>query len=104
MYCEDVDYSWRARANGYDVIINPSALFLHAVSNRENADKTWEMMLKSGHILARKWGNTEFAQWTAQRLKELAADPASSHVEEVPEEWRSVANFAHNFSFSPVRW
>lgn len=60
MYCEDVDYSWRARANGFAVKICPRALFFHSTTNRKLSETTQIMMLRSGIILAQKWGATDF--------------------------------------------
>lgn len=104
MYCEDVDLSWRARAHGFPVLINPRAQFLHAVTNRPAGSRTWEMMLESGHTLARKWGDAAFAAWTAEELAKLDRTPPTVVPVPVADEWRSIPDFTRHFHFSPVRW
>jgi hypothetical protein len=104
MYCEDVDLSWRARASGFPVLINPTALFLHAVTNRSTGPKMWAMMLASGHTLGKKWGNAAFATWTAEQMALIGESPAAVPAEPVPEAWRVIPDFGHHFSFSEVRW
>ena len=104
MYCEDVDLSWRVRAHGFAVLINPAALFLHAVTNREHRPQLWPSMLRSGHVLARKWGNVAFADWTASQLAELGEAPSAAQPDPVPEAWRDIPDFSRSFSFAPVRW
>lgn len=105
MYCEDVDISWRARAQGVAVRINPTALFVRATTNRTTSDTAWRMMLASGHKLAAKWGSQVFRNWTADRLREASeALPSIDDVTTVPEAWRQVAEFSRGFSFAEVRW
>ncbi len=102
MYCEDVDLSWRARAQGFAVLMNPAALFFHPVTNRPH--NTYATMLQSGNILARKWGNDAFAEWTAAEIAAAGGEAPSTALETIPPEWRDVADFSRHFSFSPVRW
>ncbi|MDN3567120.1 methyltransferase domain-containing protein [Paeniroseomonas aquatica] len=104
MYCEDVDLSWRARAHGFAVLINPAALFLHAVTNRTHRPQLWPMMLRSGHVLARKWGNPEFVAWAEAQLASLGEAPPGAEPKPVPESWHDIPDFSRGFSFSPVRW
>jgi len=104
MYCEDVDLSWRARAQGFRVLINPAALFLHAVTNRGTSPRMWSMMLASGHILGNKWGNEAFAAWTSEQMALVGEAPRKAAAQPVPGAWRTIPDFGHNFSFSEVRW
>jgi len=104
MYCEDVDFSWRARAQGFRALINPAALFLHAVTNRTSSPGTWSMMLAYGHILANKWGNGAFAAWTAEQMALIGETPRQATAEPVPQAWRAIPDFGRHFSFSEVRW
>lgn len=104
MYCEDVDLSWRARALGFRVCINPTALYLHAVTNRTTSPRMRSMMMASGHILGKKWGNAAFAAWAAEQIALAGETPPGAVAEPVPAEWRKVADFGHHFSFSEVRW
>jgi len=104
LYCEDVDLSWRARAQGIAVRIAPTALFLHAVTNRATGDAVRRWMLASGVILARKWGDAEFARDAARQLADLGSPVPESAPPTVPDAWRQVAAFTHGFSFSATRW
>ena len=104
MYCEDVDLSWRARANGFATRICPRALFLHGVTNRLESPDMYRMMLASGVVLARKWGNPEKAALLAAELKDIGLPVPVTQTEPVPESWRRMADFDHHFSFTPVRW
>ncbi|MBX6374123.1 MAG: class I SAM-dependent methyltransferase [Acetobacteraceae bacterium] len=106
MYCEDVDLSWRARAAGFAVRICPRALFLHAVTNRVPGDGTRAMMLRSGLVLARKWGApATFATALAVELGRIGhAPPADPDVAEMPAERRWVADFDHMLHFAQARW
>jgi GT2 family glycosyltransferase len=105
MYCEDVDLSWRARAQGVAVRLNPTALYMHAVTNRTTSEAAWRMMLASGHRLAAKWGSAAFRDWTAAKLREARLPlPDPGEVTPVPEAWRGVAEFGQGFSFAEPRW
>jgi GT2 family glycosyltransferase/SAM-dependent methyltransferase len=104
MYCEDVDLSWRARANGFAVLLNPTALFLHAVTNRTHNPRLWPMMLESGNALARKWGNAGFEAWTVEQLAAIGRKPPSAVPAPVAPEWRDIPDFSRHFSFSSARW
>ena len=104
MYCEDVDLSWRARANGFAVRICPRALFLHGVTDRDTDPAHLRVTYNSGIILARKWGSPKFESWLNLELKAIGFDPADVQPKKVPEEWIRVADFDHEFSFSETRW
>lgn len=104
MYCEDVDLSWRARAQGYALKTCPRALFLHAVTNREMRPATLKMIFESALLLARKWGSVEFEQDVIRHLSAQGFTIPEGSPEQVPEEWRRYADFSHQFSFSLPRW
>lgn len=104
MYCEDVDLSWRAKAQGFALRVCPAALFMHSVTNRKVSDDTREMIFTSGMILARKWGNTTFEQWLKKEIGSLGRPVPEFSVKLRPDAWRRYSNFSHQFSFSPVRW
>jgi GT2 family glycosyltransferase len=104
MFCEDVDLSWRARANGFAVRICPRALFLHRVTNRSIEPGRLKMIYNSGIILARKWGDPKFESWLTSELKSIGFTPDDVHPVRVPEEWQYVADFEHQTSFSQTRW
>ncbi|WP_199707962.1 rhamnan synthesis F family protein [Teichococcus wenyumeiae] len=104
MYCEDVDLSWRARANGFALKTCPAALFLHAVTNRQISKATIKMIYESGVVLARKWGSSSFENWLRSELQGMELQMPAAAPEMVPEEWRSYADFDHHFSFATPRW
>jgi GT2 family glycosyltransferase len=104
MYCEDVDLSWRARAQGFALKTCPTALFLHAVTNRPSSELTRRMMFQSGVILARKWGSPAFEAWLRPELEALGASLPEAAPVGVPTEWRRYADFSHRFSFAKPRW
>ncbi len=54
LYCEDVDFSWRARAAGFACQLAPSAKVFHFADDRENRRAA---MLRSAETLWRKWKN-----------------------------------------------
>ena len=109
LYCEDVDLSWAARRAGFATLTCPAALFYHDVSDRGYSARIWREMLIAGRYLAHKWGGADFRKFTETELlnKEFfknarefpVLDPAH-----VLADGAKFANFAHNFSFSRVRW
>jgi hypothetical protein len=104
MYCEDVDFSWRARAAGFSVKTCPRALFYHPVTGLAPDQTTTERYLHSGVVLARKWGSKNFE---AEMLAEL--ERRGMNIENIPNPPRfpgprGAADFSHGFSFAPVRW
>jgi GT2 family glycosyltransferase/SAM-dependent methyltransferase len=104
MYCEDVDYSWRARAHAFPVKICPRALFFHAVTNRLPSDETRRRFLSSGLVLARKWGGQEFEAGLLEEMSKLGKPAVAHRAKPVPDEWRDIPDFGHLFSFAPTRW
>ncbi len=104
MYCEDVDLSWRARASGFVVRTCPRALFSHAVRDRGGDPRVLRMILNSAALLARKWGNPDFEAWIVREQEARQFPPADGTVEPVPEAWRTVADFDHQFTFAEARW
>jgi GT2 family glycosyltransferase len=104
MYCEDVDLSWRARARNFTVLTCPRALFLHSVSNRPHDSKISKMILSSGVILARKWDNPNFARWLEKELAAGGFKSPKTLPEIVQENWRTIPDFNHHFTFARARW
>jgi GT2 family glycosyltransferase len=104
MYCEDVDISWRARANGFALKTCPRALFLHAVTNRDQKPETLRMIFESGVLLARKWEAPEFERWLQSELSARGFPIPAGAPTPVAEEWRRYADFSKQFSFSQPRW
>ncbi|MBP2232965.1 GT2 family glycosyltransferase/uncharacterized coiled-coil protein SlyX [Azospirillum agricola] len=104
MYCEDVDLSWRARANGFALLSCPASLFLHEVTNRPRNPAVLRMIFESGVLLARKWGSSSFEDWLATELKALGHPLPAVRPKPVAEAWRRYADFSHHFSFAKPRW
>ncbi len=104
MYCEDVDYAWRAKSSGFALKMCPRALFMHAVSNRKQDADTLRMIYTSGVCLARKWGNTEFESWLTNKLRERGWPAPDTQPVPVPESWQRLPDFSHHFSFAETRW
>ncbi len=104
MYCEDVDLSWRARARGFVIRTCPRAIFLHAVTNRSPKPNTLRMIYNSGIILARKWGSRDFEESLSQKLQAMGHILPVVQPDLVPDDWREVADFSHEFSFAETRW
>jgi hypothetical protein len=105
MYCEDVDLSWRARAAGFTTSVAPRALAHHYVGDRPHDPKAHHRLLRSGVYLATKYGNLGAAQhWMNDYV---ATGGESFNVPTPPEvsaKAKSVADFAHLFYMSEVRW
>lgn len=68
MYCEDVDFSWRARAMGFNCYINTRAQVFHFVGDRS---ARMQMAATSQYILACKWGTLHDKRKAKERLIEL---------------------------------
>ena len=103
MYCEDVDYSWRARAAGLRTLTCPAALLFHPTTDRVLDHATQHMFLDSGLRLAAKWGSPAFAERTLREFAPRSLTPPDlSHI--TPEPDLSVADFDHDFAFAPMRW
>jgi len=112
MYCEDVDFSWRARLQGFSIKHCPGAKYGHHVVNRQNSDLVKTYFFESGRYLAEKWGGTSFKQWCEQMLldEKLYQDSSQFKTYEVvpvkgtSKQLKSIANFDHHFYFSEGRW
>ncbi|MDO4556322.1 MAG: glycosyltransferase family 2 protein [Lachnospiraceae bacterium] len=72
LYCDDLDYSWRARLAGYKIIYVPSAIVYHAKTLSVNAG--WKptnaeiyYSAEAAILLAYKWSNQKRVEY----LKEM---------------------------------
>lgn len=104
MYCEDVDLSWRAKANGFALKTCPQALFLHAVTNRSVEEGSLRMLYESGILLARKWRSIEFERWLINEMNTKGFIVPSGGYDPVDDAWLHVADFSNYFSFAQTRW
>ena len=103
MYCEDVDYSWRARLAGLKVLTCPAALLFHPTTDRTLDHATQRMFLESGLRLAVKWGGAAFAERTrAELVMRDVPEPDLGGLEPLP--GAGIADFGHGYSFAPGRW
>ncbi len=68
MYCEDVDFSWRARVLGFNCYVCVSARAFHFVGDRSGR---MQMAATSQFILACKWGDLYDQLPVKERLIEL---------------------------------
>jgi N-acetylglucosaminyl-diphospho-decaprenol L-rhamnosyltransferase len=112
MYMEDVDYSWRARLDGFAAKICPRALFAHDLFSREPDRLVERRHLESGRLLAWKWRRDDYVRYFengllargwARSAADLPALPAES--ERMPAAAASrVAAFDRRFAFAPCRW
>ena len=68
MYCEDVDFSWRARALEFTCYVNINAQLFHFVGDRSSR---MQMAALSQYILACKWGALHDQIRSKKRLFEL---------------------------------
>lgn len=105
MYCEDVDLSWRARACGFSLKTCPTALFLHAVTNRPRDGAAAASTYRSALLLARKWAApAAFDAWVLSEMKAQSIEVPDCMPALVPAEWRHLADFEHRTLFAPPRW
>lgn len=115
MYCEDVDYSWRARKAGISVKHCSRALYAHSVLNRSESPETLALSRESGARLALKWRDDAFLRrcknelrtlQEAMRIKTASDSPQrtiSYKLERIPKRG-PIADFANGFTFGKARW
>ncbi|WP_155943268.1 hypothetical protein [Rhodanobacter thiooxydans] len=104
MYCEDVDISWRARREGFQVKTCPRARFFHPVTDRGFDLEVQRRFLTSGLILARKWRSAAFEQTILGQFGEYGLKVPNVGPVKVMDEPLNVADFSHSFSFASTRW
>lgn len=111
MYCEDVDYSWRARMNGISIKHCPNAKYGHHVINRQPSMLTTKYMYESGRYLALKWNSNEFALWCERILIEQNIYEDMSELPKYNIEFSynsknidEIVDFKNHFYFSKGRW
>ena len=105
MYGEDVDLSWRVRAEGLHARTAAGALAHHWVEHRPLTRERELQVLRSAAYLGRKWGDEAFAaryerlfQVRTGTAPELPAPPP------VADSARRVADLAHGVRFARSRW
>ncbi len=112
MYCEDVDFSWRARLAGYKVKHCPKATYGHFVINRKSSLTTTKYFYESGRYLAYKWKNPEFQFWCEEILILEGIFLSPEELPHLPKiNWpysttkmAEVCDFENKFYFGKGRW
>jgi hypothetical protein len=100
----DVDFSWRARAQGLAVLVAPDAMFLLPGDHTLRDAAAWRSRVANAVLLSRKWRAREFEIEALSELARVRAAVPTAMPAPIPEDWRGAADFAHQLSFSPVRW
>ena len=104
LYCEDVDFSWRARQAGFSVKHAPRALIHHAW-NRPGANRAIiGEHLNAARYLGIKWGNAAFVQKTEAELRAKRCEIRQTPADIPYQSPSSIADFTHSQSFSSERW
>ena len=105
LYCEDVDYSWRARGAGFGTFLAPRALVHHYADARGPERDPRLQMLESGAYLARKYGDRGFEDICAREYWTLGGRSlVVPNPDRVDASTAAVADFSHGFSFAEARW
>ena len=112
MYCEDVDYSWRARLVDAPCVIAADAFFHHDILDRPQSDSArWHMAMSMQRLLS-KWANGDMPPKLAASLAKMLSD-APMAIRRTGSSTGSplgnprcadVADFKHFFGFAPFRW
>jgi GT2 family glycosyltransferase len=112
MYCEDVDYSWRARLAGAACVTAPDAFFFHDVVDRPASHFTrWHMALSMKRLVS-KWMAGAVPTRLTALLAEMLSDAPDEAVRIGSRPGRpldhdrrgEIADFQHYFGFAPFRW
>jgi N-acetylglucosaminyl-diphospho-decaprenol L-rhamnosyltransferase len=107
LYMEDVDYSWRVRDAGRQVLLCPTALYAHDTINRGHSPRAHQEMLVAARRLAWKWGNPSFQQQCEQLLHSQYPKVVLPNLGEATPPTASqaaIADFSKPFLFAPSRW
>jgi GT2 family glycosyltransferase len=118
LYCEDVDFSWRAQAAGFETRMVPDALFAHETFGRIWSRHSKRHFFGSRIYLAAKWGASEFVQKYKedflQRFGSAAEELAfvDSYITRGIQAHQNLSNeckkkkpsFDELGQFSPFRW
>lgn len=111
LYCEDVDLSWRVRAQGGQCFSVPKARFLHYTLDRKQSSSDVEIW-KSAAVLAHKWRSKKFIRHTLDVVESFASteliliQETIKKTKQVP--WKSLYSVKPNFKsglvFSHAMW
>lgn len=111
MYCEDVDYSWRAKLAGYQCHIMDNSYFFHDVVSRVRSLVRERQMFLEARYLGYKWGALDFVEEVEKILQEKKYFGDRKFFPRLKEEWRvfekvpeDIANFRNLLTFARARW
>jgi GT2 family glycosyltransferase len=109
LYCEDVDYSFRARRSGAPCVTVEDALFFHPVRNRPPVPSTRRHMLLSGRYVASKWGNDHARELFSQALVEEGHFGSPDMLPALPADIQERSgqipfDASHRLTFARSRW
>lgn len=98
LYCEDVDLSWRVRANGYQCYTCFEALFFHYAMDRVSREAE---MWRSATYLAHKWRSENFKKMALERWEshvDMDRNTLLHNVEQLPQHsFEEVVKVSPNF-------
>ncbi len=114
LYCEDVDLSWRVKAEGMHCYLVKNAQVAHFVHSRSNDSKEDQLralpLISAAKHLADKWGSPRFSKDMAkeyERRSGISID--SDSLNNVPRPspsslLKAQPDFSHMLVFSPSTW
>lgn len=110
LYCEDVDYSFRARAAGVPCVVSRNAFFFHRGSASPAGPVRRKNILLSARYIASKWRNPDSRRMTEELLLREGFFASSQDLPSLPDEpillpgapitW----NAADRLTFASARW
>lgn len=113
MYCEDVDFSWRARLAGFKCMIMPDSYFYHDTSGRKPSPSRDKELFTAARYLAWKWKSSSFMSFVTKIMLERGAvkDPRFltalekfAQIDAQQQEIEQIVEFRRLFHFSEARW
>jgi len=110
LYCEDVDYSFRARAAGVPCLVSQKAFFFHRGSASPSGHLRRKNILLSARYMATKWRNPESLKMTEELLLKEGFFASTDELPILPDgpqvplgttvRW----NAADRLTFASARW
>lgn len=86
--CSDADYSFTARARGWNCIVSPSAFIEHELSGSADASNLFltKVKLEDQLFFSRKWVGSELYQSLAFEGPQLSPEFVSAHIDKTRRE------------------
>jgi GT2 family glycosyltransferase len=106
LYCEDVDLSWRVKASGFGLKMAPKSVAFHEVITRGDKPRNQTIQMHyAGEYLGIKWGDTNFANYCKEVLKDMGIKSTDKLIPKYEYDEKLLSpEFNHGFSFSEVRF